>query len=362
MNSALPTFSYHPDSFETIISQLVPHLPHSLPLIRRLQFRTSSSSAHVFSTVAPYAPAIPPLPFAATYVDRLRAPETECWIFSTFEQPACSEDPAEARARVLSLLYAIATLDDNDVEKRTKGRSPLMVLGTLNKELITLLAGNDMDWMTPQKVLTRDLDPISSIPSIQRKERHGVLSEISILYNKWLIGPPPTDGSKKSEELPQGYVYSKPHISELGTVLSRSEIPRTAETLAKLGSVGIRFLGAAAAGDERPVKNLRDVNDKPLVAWAFLGADGSLTSLHVEVAHRRKGLAKACSARLFSLLAHESEGMGFRSEEGGAGLAHSDVAEDNFESEGVAKALGGRKGWRVRWVGVDLGRVKQALE
>ncbi len=34
--------------------------------------------------------------------------------------------------------------------------------------------------------------------------------------------------------------------------------------------------------------------------------------------------------------------------------AHSDVAEDNVESAGVAKALGGQEGWRVRWVSVDL--------
>ncbi len=60
-------------------------------------------------------------------------------------------------------------------------------------------------------------------------------------------------------------------------------------------------------------------------------------------------------------------GMGFRTVggegEGGdwEGMVHSDVAVGNAESVGVAVGLGGREGWEVRWVSVELGRVEGAV-
>lgn len=107
-----------------------------------------------------------------------------------------------------------------------------------------------------------------------------------------------------------------------------------------------------------------------LIAWAFLGADGSLTSLYTEPAHRGKGLAKAVGRALMrGMVEGEGEGgMGFRTVEGEGGggggggdwegMVHSDVAVGNKESVGVAVGLGGREGWEVRWVSVELGRVE----
>ena len=54
----------------------------------------------------------------------------------------------------------------------------------------------------------------------------------------------------------------------------------------------------------------------------------------------------------------ESAWKGDEEEEG---WAHSDVAESNVESAGVARGLGGKVGWRVRWVGVDLGLVRDVV-
>lgn len=94
-----------------------------------------------------------------------------------------------------------------------------------------------------------------------------------------------------------------------------------------------------------------------------MGVDGSLTSLHVEPAHRGKGLAKAVGRRLFRNLVEDARGMGFVAVGVGEGglMVHSDVAVGNVESAGVARGLGGREGWRVRWVSVDLGRVDGAV-
>lgn len=44
---------------------------------------------------------------------------------------------------------------------------------------------------------------------------------------------------------------------------------------------------------------------------------------------------------------------------GAEGWAHSDVLEHNADGAGVARGIGGKAGWRVRWVGVDLERVRR---
>lgn len=294
-------------------------------------------------------------------MDRSLAPETECWIFSTYEREDGCEDAAEARARVLSLLYAIAISDVEVAGDGATGTSfPLMVLGTLSEKLVTLLAREDMHWLSPSRVVARAIDAAPS-----SREMKGVLSALSIPYVKWLIEPPPSVPEVGEEKAPpEGLVYSRPHRSELRTVLARSEIPRKEETLAGLGSAGVRVSDLEPTSDGGLIEGQGHTDDGELVAWAFLGVDGSLTSLHVEPPYRGKGLAKACSARLFSLLAREPEAMGFRplDTKGGEGWAHSDVAEDHFESAGVARGLGGREGWRIRWVGVDLDRVRVGTE
>lgn len=56
----------------------------------------------------------------------------------------------------------------------------------------------------------------------------------------------------------------------------------------------------------------------------------------------------------------EDEGIAARMKEVGAeGWAHSDVLEHNADGAGVARGIGGKAGWRVRWVGVDLERVRR---
>ena len=103
-----------------------------------------------------------------------------------------------------------------------------------------------------------------------------------------------------------------------------------------------------------------------LIAWAFLGVDCSLSSLYAEPQHCGKGLAKAVTRKLFEELAKDPLSEGFRplerhtladGVETWAGWAHADISINNMESAGVMKGLGGKDGWRVRWVSVDLERV-----
>ena len=62
----------------------------------------------------------------------------------------------------------------------------------------------------------------------------------------------------------------------------------------------------------------------------------------------------------FATVQGDKDGDGEEEEEGG--WAHSDVAVENRESAGVARAVGGREGWVVRWCHVDLGRVRAVVK
>ena len=290
-------------------------------------------------------------------------------------------------------------------------------MGSLRENLVQLLGGEDLKYITPQAVLSTNLAARpDNGPNEDKKGggRGGILAGISIPYMKWIIAPPATDQEETEKEphLPPEYHYSRPLAShgDYALVLSRTSIPRSEATLAKLGSVGIRYLPPSSSSPPPPPSfsssTLSSLKEKEkeghegegekeerkqwqkgqLISWAFLGPDGSLTSLHVEPPHRGKGLAKAVAKRLFKKLGEDRGGVGFANvdvnERGKRGedvqrngkedrdgdvegdkdrdgaWAHSDVAVENDESAGVARGVGGREGWVVRWCHVDLGRVR----
>ena len=247
-----------------------------------------------------------------------------------------------------------------------------MVLGSLNEVLVELLAVEDMQSLVPQKVVSRPVDggdgAASNCAAAEGKARgRGVLHSISTPYMKWLIAPPSKGLTHDTSPLPEGCTFSTVRWEELALTMRRTDIPKTEATLAVLGNVSVRYTRSNHSLQEAEAER------GELIAWAFLGVDGSLSSLHVEPAHRGRGLAKAVSRTLFSGLVDDVGGMGFRSVgvegkgEGSDGVdpsrgwACSDVALENRESAGVATGLGGQEGWIVRWVTIDLSKVKWAL-
>jgi len=103
----------------------------------------------------------------------------------------------------------------------------------------------------------------------------------------------------------------------------------------------------------KPGKVGHDDTEAP-VAWAFVGLDGSLTTLHVEPEYRGQGLAKALTTKLFR------ECMdGFWEEAYRTKLAHGYVIAGNEASEGMCRSLGGRSEWECYWVRVDLGGLRE---
>lgn len=86
----------------------------------------------------------------------------------------------------------------------------------------------------------------------------------------------------------------------------------------------------------------------PPVAWAFIGLDTSVTTLHVEPEWRGRGLGKAVTTKLFK------QGMQRFWEDGVQRLAHGYVVMGNDASEGMMRGLGGRDMWKCYWLRVDL--------
>ena len=250
----------------------------------------------------------------------------------------------------------------------------------MNESLLRLIGGEEVGRLAPQKVVSRDTEHDDDYDDDDTGTGGGgVVRGISVPYCKWLIAPPGAEGgggrSQGGGSLPPGYAFGELRgEDELKLTIARTEIPKTEETLAQLGCCGVRHTpGSASTATATATRTAADAREGEgqgrgaLVAWAFLGVDGSLTSLHVEPEHRGRGLAKAVSRRLFRSLADDASAMGFRAADGagdgvggygrGEGWAHSDVAEENLGSAGVARAMGGKEGWRVRWVSVDLAAV-----
>ncbi|EHA54801.1 hypothetical protein MCOR07_000075 [Pyricularia oryzae] len=290
------------------------HLPYSFPVLRRLQFSRaaggSSSTAKVLLVTSGDSPHL-----AVAYVDVHKAPETQMWIYSSLED-SCGrggQDPPEISLpssevdvcleQVLSILKrAGEVLRESgpglgavgvDGVARTGG----IMVGTLHEALRLLL-----------------LDK-------------GVTMSYSNPHYKWLF---------RVEDLPMGLAspltddmaWDTIRREDVPLIKRRTNIPKTESTLLTLPSLGIR---------------LKDSDI--LIAWSFLGVDGSLSTLHCEEPYRGRGIAKAMATKLIT--AHNG---GFGSD----GWCSADVHVDNRQSAGVCRSIGGKMGWRVSWSVIDI--------
>ncbi|KAI9684569.1 MAG: hypothetical protein M1822_005657 [Bathelium mastoideum] len=161
--------------------------------------------------------------------------------------------------------------------------------------------------------------------------------------------------------LAPGLYWSALRETDLALVRSRTSIPRRERTMRMLPAVCVRRLpdDPAGASEDRAlrVEDEKERSSVPAppdahepVAWAFLGTEGGLSTLHVEPAFRGKGLAKTVAGRLLVDALERAYGA----EEP---WAHSEVAEENVASVGVMRALGARKGSLMWWLRVDLRRL-----
>lgn len=259
------------------------HLPHAITLLRRLQFsrfpQDRTENAHFLFASDPEGPPGSPGQghFAAAYLDLSKGPETEMYFYSTLEDHKDLDSLAEGEVeRVLDIIVALFQRVKAVAESTLSSgahklhRDHGAMVGGFHQATYQLLCerrGFTSCYWNPHDVWLFRLEmlPVLSegLMSLQGEgyKEHGL---------RW-------DGVRK-EDCP--------------LIASRTKIPKIEATLMSEPSVGIRNA------------------EGTLVAWAFMGVAGTLSTLHVEEAYRGKGIAKALTSKVLREHSFGDDGWG----------------------------------------------------
>jgi hypothetical protein len=369
-----------------LLSKLHEFLPYPIPLYRRLQFHLkhpNPDTARAFLAIASNttprswlrsSARDPPIPFLACHIDLSCAGETQIYTFASWEAPPINGSPQpsqETRTALFNTLFKSLATDPVFIPSSPKEPPESHQLLTHTKKLVTPYS--------PSKVLfgAIHLTTFECVPKHAHARTHPG-------FVKYIFPPPESDADE--EILPEGYHFGPMSDNDdyLNLALSRTVIPRTVHTLRQLGSVGVFFDGeayptladveadardpdssvsdtrtarevelSANAVDARPVACQLERMTRLPVAWAFLGKDASLTSLHVEPRHRGKNLAGAVTRKLFAM---QEDVFGSEAVVN-TKLGHADVFESNVASRRVMEKLGGESMWVVAWAEVEISKI-----
>ncbi|EEP76289.1 predicted protein [Uncinocarpus reesii 1704] len=362
------TISVHPNSGD-LIPLLQSHLPRSGPLLRRLQHdlvRKSQTARYLATfppTGLPTKTSGPPSPWLVAYVDLYAWPETQIWLYSNSEAESktvrgemstlASSDSHinETRAQLMALIsYCfekllpgfLSSLTESSAISGSHGNRPpkpptTLVLGSVHSGLACLIK-ETVDLRTFLQC------PKFHIPyighyfkySFQQSAHDSTVNSSAVLPRRYRF---------RSRSGVEGY---QPYQYDL--IKSRCVIARSQETLERMASVVIYYDDPEITGTATDVSAEMSEQEMP-IAWAFMGFDGSLVTLHVEPEHRRLGLGvllgksvmhqSMFDAKQFHLgMEHERE----------RGWAFADVERKNEASQRTMEKMGGEFAWTVSWV------------
>ncbi|TPX14180.1 uncharacterized protein E0L32_000574 [Thyridium curvatum] len=314
-----------PDQSTHILALLSQHLPYSHHVLRRLQFAQHSPAgrtptAHLLwvttttTTTTTTNSSAGGDDFAAAYVDLSRHPETQVFPYATTEDghPGTLPAPAPAADLLLAVMRRVRGI------ARAEGAGLGVMFGSLHgglREAVLLRGGSGGGG-------------------------GGLRTSYTNVHEKWLLplGDLPWPGAEDAvrewmarEGMGWGVVEG---AEDCRLVISRTRIPKSEATLMTLPSMSVRL------------------KDGTMVAWAFMGVDGTLSTLHVEEPYRGKGLAKALAVRIM-----RQHHPAFSDD----GWCAADVHVDNKQSQGVCKSMGGYIGWRNSWTRFELDTLSDAV-
>ncbi|KAI1385028.1 uncharacterized protein F4822DRAFT_380958 [Hypoxylon trugodes] len=296
------------------------HLPHALPLLRRLRFTQFpggiSEHARIIFASATNTPDIDSVdtPFAAAYLDLSRGPETQIWLYSSLER------------RPDALASAASEGDKNEngrgVEEQKEeaaAECARRVLRQVKKERDAYFA--KVGGERSSTILAGTLSEVLRLALLNR----GVVFPYVSVYDKWLfrLDNLPDVQSPLTTDMR----WDKFQREDIPLMLSRTNINRKERTIVLLPSMAV----------------YRD--DGTPIAWALLGPDSSLSSLHCEEEWRGKGFAKAVAVRILRERLIDFDGDQH---------CWADVAPDNPKSQRVCRSLGGKVAWSISWSTIDL--------
>jgi len=322
------------DTLTLFLALLKPNLPHTLSLYRRLQFQHFSPEARILSSISPSActqSQNQAQQWIIAYVDRSRRPETEIFLASSWENNESTYDVIKndttIRTLVADLVTSVASLSSQSSnEANTAPHSSATNIYTAHLSSPSLVLFGAIHHTTA--CVIRDLGLLSP-DSIENEG-------LPEAYHRWVFAVHAAPISSARFTLADGLSYGELQESDFSIVRARTSIPRQDRTLRTLPRIAVYDVSA---------------QDGP-VAWAFLGVDGSLSTLHVEEKYRGKGVARAVAVRLW-----ETNLEVFTGKDGDEKWASADVATYNRESNAVCKALGGKVAYIDYWLRVDVKKV-----
>lgn len=313
MSEKPPTFYVHSqaNAIDCFLPILKPHLPHSNPLYNRLQAPHNIPSRHCLfaATFPPDSTTLPEI-YTITFADRSRHEESQIWAFNPLitnpSSPGLSQNEEEIlKTHLNSLVLFLKNIQIPEAPGWPF--SPNLRFGCIHEYIATAL--------------------------IQAAEGKDAIAN-NRPWNAWSIFLAALTSTKRPPRLlPDGFEIGRVPEEQLGTVLETSSIKRQASTMLMLPNVGLLN------------------KDGKLVAWGYIGIDGSFATLYVLPDYRGRGFASLVATELLGRLSRgQFSDLGFH---GTSGWAHSDVYVGNKESEGVMKSLGGEALWVNYYLWVD---------
>ncbi|KAK0898291.1 hypothetical protein LTR91_017615 [Friedmanniomyces endolithicus] len=264
------------------------------------------------------------------FVDRRCRPETEAWMFGVWEAEGGGLVAGSERQREAERLMS-GVVDVYPRTVRSAGRRATRC-GRYSANDYRAHAGNP-EIMLWGAVHERTVPILLGLGVVALQFKAGMMPNYTFVFDVAEMPTPPL--------LPKGLIWGELQSQHLALVRSRTQIPRQERTMADLPNLAVFQSKLATAAP---------------IAWAFVGLDGSLTTLHVEPEWRGRGLAKAMTTKLF----RECMG-GFWEESVRTKWAHGYVVVGNEASAHMCKGLGGKADWECYWLRVDLGKGLEAL-
>lgn len=322
-----------------IAKRLRPRLPYSLPLLRRCQFnarnKEAAPNAEIWAAEA-VGMTDEDDTFLAAHVDLSNAGQTQVWTFASWETEfsrveGCSETiRASANLPVYEALfgalrerirtYHIPRLDKTPPQQWQR-------LKDAGKRVSEPYSRSKVLFGTAAETLWPHLETTAE----------QTVSRTDMSYFKYIIASTKSATDVLAEP-PNGFHFEPMRKQHLQTMIDRTNIPRSMETIQQLPSIA-----------------LYDQKDIP-VAWGLLSKDASIGSLHTESDHRRKGLAELTARRLMAEQVKLFDNDPIEAVDTEAVIwSHADVSDENIPSQRVMEKVGGKKMWRCAWIEVDIG-------
>lgn len=334
---------HHTATSPVLQSVLHTTLPYSINLVYRTQHPNRTKDAHILATFPENAETTQPIPecWAAAYLDRSMRPETELWIFATGEMPGHSTTTEEqfcptCKEAILSLISYMSTLPTPPL--LPENQKALDLAKQHEKEFPE--TGPDVRYPPSPGAYTRHLllPNVVSLGAVHDRvaqicqDTHLTCPQFPGLESRLTKFLFRISDLPRQEPLPSGYQWTEMNELDLDFIQSRTPIPRPRHTLLSMKNVAVS-----------------ETETNKVVAWVFLGLDGSLTTLHVEAEHRGRRIAKAIVSRLLRQYAN-----GLAVDGDGNSWAHADVYDGNIQGGAVCRGLGASKTWPIFWIRIQL--------